>query len=113
MTRIALIVLLLAPHGVLFAQHYERVDFEVVSIKPSQADSGANGGCQDNPGRSICRNMPLSNMISVAYGVPLYRVIAPDWSTTARFDLEVKLPEDQTRQQFPEMMRTMLVEPRV
>jgi uncharacterized protein (TIGR03435 family) len=45
-----------------------------------------------------------------AYRMESYRVSAPGWMETTRFDIAAKLPEGASTDQVPEMLQTMLKE---
>jgi uncharacterized protein (TIGR03435 family) len=99
--------------GVLCGQ-----SFEVASIKPSPPPDrergmhvGMSGGPGTaDPGRFTTENLDLTNLITIAYGVPRYRLSAPEWLTEARFDLAAKVPDGATREQFRSMLQELLRE---
>jgi uncharacterized protein (TIGR03435 family) len=91
--------------------------FEVASIKPSPPPDprgmrvGMSGGPgTPDPGRFTTQNVDLTNLIVMAYGVPYYRLSAPDWLREARFDIVAKLPDGATKEQFHLMLQSLLKE---
>ncbi len=109
----AISVLVTLAGGIAFGQ-----SFEVASIKPSPPPDrergmrvGASGGPGSaDPGRFTTENLDLTNLITIAYGIPRYRLSAPDWLGEARFDLVAKLPDGATREQFQLMLQNLLRE---
>jgi uncharacterized protein (TIGR03435 family) len=91
--------------------------FEVVSIKPAPPPDprgmtvGSHGGPgTDDPGLFTGENFDLRGLVSNAYDIPHYRISAPDWMATARFNIAVKVPAGATKEQFRLMMQNMLAE---
>jgi uncharacterized protein (TIGR03435 family) len=95
-----------------------RPEFEVASVKPSPPPGdgrgmrvGWNGGPGTNdPGRFTTENLSLNNLMTLAYEIPDYRLTAPDWMQSARFDIVAKIPEGATKEQFQLMLQRLLVE---
>jgi uncharacterized protein (TIGR03435 family) len=54
--------------------------------------------------------LPMRDYIARAYRVKLYQVTGPDWLTSARFDVNAKLPAGSTPEQIPEMLQSLLEE---
>jgi uncharacterized protein (TIGR03435 family) len=91
--------------------------FEVASIKPSPTPDprgmrvGMSGGPgSPDPSRFTTQNVDLTNLIVMAYGIPYYRVSAPDWLREARFDIAAKVPDGATKEQFHLMLQNLLKE---
>jgi uncharacterized protein (TIGR03435 family) len=90
-------------------------EFEVVSVKPNNSGSGSSHSHSDR-GMLTASNLSLRSMIVRAYGLKDYQVEAPEWLSTARFDVAAKFPESlpQDREKYNEalgaMMEKMLVE---
>jgi bla regulator protein BlaR1 len=84
MTRLANLAVLIALPG--FAQ--QALTFEVASIKPSNPDT-PGGMIRLMPGGGLnLTNIPLRNMITMAYDVRDFQVSGgPGWMGTERFDL--------------------------
>ena len=49
-------------------------------------------------------------MVSAAYNVPFYRLIAPAWFNTERYDITASLPAGSTKEQLREMLQNLLAE---
>jgi len=54
--------------------------------------------------------LPMRDYIARAYRMKLYQVTGPDWLTSARFDVNAKLPAGSTPEQIPEMLQSLLEE---
>lgn len=86
--------------------------FEVASIRPSKA--AQEGGSIGRRGGTFgATNMPLTALLSYAYGPPNGSLLkqqivgAPEWANTDRFDIQAKLPGGDTGA-TPERTRQML-----
>ncbi|HEX4348292.1 MAG TPA: TIGR03435 family protein, partial [Vicinamibacterales bacterium] len=69
------------------------LEFQAASIKPHRSPDGSRSAGFQPGGRFVARNMPLRNLVAIAYGepapLPLLRVVGgPDWLDTERFDIE-------------------------
>jgi uncharacterized protein (TIGR03435 family) len=96
-----------------------RLEFEVASIKPSPPPDGQGRtvGCIGGPGNGdpgllTCRNMNLANLVSTAYKLSYYQLSAPDWMKDpfATFDLNARVPEGATKDDFNVMMQNLLAD---
>jgi uncharacterized protein (TIGR03435 family) len=101
-----------------FAQAPAKVEFEVVSIKPSppvEPNKGFSVGCNGGPETKDpalfrCQNMDLSNLLTRAYSIMRFQLTGPDWLREQRFDITAKLPEGATKDDLNLMIQNMLVE---
>lgn len=87
--------------------------FEVASIKPSGPKSvrGSEGGPgSKDPTRYRFQVATLMDFIVIAYHVHGYQVSSKLPLDKDQFDLEAKLPEGATKEQFQEMLRNLLAE---
>src|SRR3974377_2330344 len=85
--------------------------FEVASVKPVPPPDGrrimvrATGvpGSPHgkNPGRFTAENFSLTNLITMAYDIPHYRLSAPSGLNMAMFHIEAKMPGETTKEHFP------------
>lgn len=83
--------------------------FEVASIKPSNSqDTGY--GTHTREGRIWMDNIPLKELIKMAYDVKDFTLSGPSWLDSMRFDIVAKPPAGASRRQMPEMLQAMLVE---
>ncbi|HZL55813.1 MAG TPA: TIGR03435 family protein [Bryobacteraceae bacterium] len=93
------------------------LSFEVATIKPAPPINPAqvmagklHVGMTIDAGRVDIGYMSLADLIRTAYNVKTYQVSGPDWMNTERFDILAKIPEGGTKEQVPEMLKTLLVE---
>jgi uncharacterized protein (TIGR03435 family) len=103
----------------LSAQTPAKPEFEVASIKPSP-ESGGRGpmmrmGGRGGPGskdptRYTAQGMTMMDLLTVAYHVKRYQISGPEWLTSARFDINAKIPEGATKEEFGPMMQNLLAE---
>src|SRR3954471_18385672 len=86
--------------------------FEVASIKPAapQAEGRIMVRMGGDPGRIDYANVSLRDLVRQAYGVKDYQVVAPDWTNSARFDVQAKLPPDTPQDEKNLMMQALLAE---
>jgi uncharacterized protein (TIGR03435 family) len=98
--------------------------FEVASIKPAPAMTPAmvqagklHVGMKIDAARVDIGYFGLVDLIAKAYEVKTYQVSGPDWVTSMsgqmagqRFDIVAKMPEGTTKEQVPEMLRTLLAD---
>lgn len=86
--------------------------FEVASVKrstpvgppPSLENSGRRYG------RYSYRRLPLKVCLQIAYHLPPYRISAPAWTDTERYDIEATMPPTTTDDQVLLMFQHLLVE---
>jgi uncharacterized protein (TIGR03435 family) len=85
--------------------------FEVVSIKPNNSGSTSVTGGYAPGGRFVLVNGPVATLIRFAYPADLPALVgAPDWVSTARYDVTTIASAETTRDQMTPMMRAMLEE---
>jgi len=94
-----------------------RVVFEVASIKPAPPPDGRGmivrrdgGPGTKDPTRFSCKNWQLGGLVELAYGIEDYQLSGPSWLEETRFDVEARVPEGATKEQFKLMMRNLLME---
>jgi uncharacterized protein (TIGR03435 family) len=114
MWKISLSLLLAA--SAVFAQTSAPA-FEVASIKPATLPTAAqitsgklHVGMAIDGARVDIGNLPLAELIRIAYRVKPYQISGPDWMGAERFDVLAKLPEGATPEQVPEMLQALLAE---
>jgi uncharacterized protein (TIGR03435 family) len=107
----------LALAAVTFAAAAQTLSFEVASVKPSPPSPDgrilimARGGPgTSDPGQISYKGRSLKDLISSAYGVKSFQVSGPGWMDTERFDIDAKIPEGATKEQFNVMMQNLLAE---
>ena len=87
--------------------------FDVASVKPYDPASAARytlrgGPGTDDPGRFSCQNCSLRSLIVAAYDIQLFQLTSP--SAPDRYDVEAKVPEGATKEQFRAMLQNLLAE---
>jgi uncharacterized protein (TIGR03435 family) len=100
------------------AQTSPKVEFEVVSVKPSPIPEPGKGyvvGCSGGPdskdrGMFRCSNMNLPNLITRAYDIMNYQLSGPAAMRDYRFDIEARIPDGTTKDQFRLMIQNMLID---
>ena len=87
------------------------LSFEVASIKPSPPPDGRGltMGCHRDPGRSVCTNIHVDWLISMAYGVSSDQISGLS-GDTGSYEVAVKLPPGATREQIALMWQDLLAE---
>ncbi|HEY4365355.1 MAG TPA: TIGR03435 family protein [Bryobacteraceae bacterium] len=63
-----------------------------------------------NPSIVRYRNLTLRDAIRGAYKMSDFQIVAPDWLSTARFEIDAKLPSGAGTDQIPEMFQALLEE---
>src|SRR5580658_1971469 len=91
--------------------------FEVATVKrpdpsaPVRARMSAHGGPgTDQPTHFECRGCPLALLIAKAYDRDLYQVSGPDWLMGDLFEVNAKVPENTSTQEFQRMLQALLAE---
>jgi uncharacterized protein (TIGR03435 family) len=82
--------------------------FEVASVRPSPESQRMSTSGSRNPGRFQVTGYPLVQLLARAYEVEVARIVAPEWTVRARFDIEATMPPDTTPPQRLEMLRGLL-----
>lgn len=93
------------------------LSFEVASVKPSAPPADgmvirrmAGGPGSTDPGTLTYTNLPLKMMVVRAYGLKEYQVEGPEWIDSIGYDVTAKVPPGTTREQFQQMLQTLLAE---
>lgn len=95
---------------VAFAQAGSPLSFDVASVKlGTPPKPGESKGTRFHP-NGIDFYANLRYCITFAYGVRDYQLSAPGWLRDTMFEIVAKAPAGTTREQFPEMMQTLLAE---
>jgi hypothetical protein len=72
--------------------------FDVASIKPSPAETPPPGtpvGLRITEHQARFSYLSLKDYIGMGFGVRVYQIIAPEWISSARFEITATIPEDQ------------------
>lgn len=98
------------PHGV----DSSRSVFEVASVKVSRAavHNWDGGPGTHDPGRFLVTGGSMRGLLGRAYALEDYQqqVSGPSWIDSETYDIVAKVPGGTTREQFREMLRSLLVE---
>ncbi len=103
----------------LSAQTPAKPEFEVASIKPSPEPGGGGrmmriggrgGPGSKDPTRYTEQGMTMMDLLTVAYHVKRYQISGPEWLSSARFDINAKIPEGATKEDFGPMLQHLLAE---
>jgi uncharacterized protein (TIGR03435 family) len=85
---------------------------ESASVKPN-GNSAGEAYVQVVPGSLRMRNIPLRNLIQLAYGVEGYQISGgPSWIASDRFDIEAKASGNPSTRQMQGPMLLALLEDR-
>ena len=92
--------------------------FEVASVKPSPLPPPGQyprplvrgGPDSSDPGMATFENFDLASLVTMAYDIPRYRLSAPDWLPTSKFEITAKIPPGTTRPQYRLMLQNLLAE---
>lgn len=99
-----------------------KLAFEVATIRPSpqldpakiaadmQAGKMPRLGQHITASRAEYLEMPLRDLIAIAYKVKTYQITGPDWLRSERFDIEATVPEGATKDDVPAMLQALLEE---
>jgi uncharacterized protein (TIGR03435 family) len=90
--------------------------FEVASVRRSKTGGergtqsmGISGGPGTaDPGHFHAFSTSIWTLILLAYHIPPYQVVGPEWLKTERFDVVAKVPGKPTRQEFNAMLQNLL-----
>jgi len=96
----------------LWAQSSEPLRFEVASVKPSLAPQPGqvSAGVHIDGAQVHLMYLSIKDLIRAAYKVKDYQIQAPDFTSSARFDIAAKLPSAATRDQLAEMLQSLLAD---
>jgi uncharacterized protein (TIGR03435 family) len=91
-------------------QSFQKLAFEVASIKPAQPPPMGKMMVRMDADASMLRytNVSLRDCIRVAFGVRDYQIEGPDWLGGDRFDMVAKLPAGSSKDQIPDMLQSLL-----
>ena len=107
------IALLLLGSAVVLVVHAQSThpQFEVVSIKPTEAVPGSASGIQSLPGRIVGRNVTLKRCIRGAYDIPETLIFGgPKWVDEQRYDIEAKAADPVRDPALMLMLQSLLAD---
>ena len=90
--------------------------FDVASIKPAALPTGgfirigppSGGPGTADPTRYSASGVPLIALVMRAFNVQPYQLQTPAWLFTERFEINAKIPEGATKEQFQLMLQNLL-----
>ena len=101
----------------LFAQTpASKIEFEVVSVKPSPKLNGPSeamayvAGSKIDDAQAVLRYFSLASLVQMAFRLPEDQIVGPGWMDDARFDVAGKLPAGSSKDKVPEMLQAMLAD---
>jgi len=84
--------------------------FEVATVRPLDPNSSVLVGMSSDPSIVRYGNLTLRDAVRGAYKVRDFQIVGPDWMSTARFNVDAKLPAGASTDQIPEMFQSLLEE---
>ena len=85
--------------------------FEVASIRPNESASGYGGAPLIRPGQFGAAWYSPQALVSFAYEVPGSRISGwPEWTRSARYDIQARTGRPTTRAELLAMLRTLLAD---
>jgi uncharacterized protein (TIGR03435 family) len=109
MTRLALLLVLLAAFGLPPAAQQSATAFEVTSVRPNDSGSPRSGTTIPPGGRFEGTNVTLQQLVKVAHDVRDVQIVGgPAWVKSDRFDVIGKIPDGAPPTGVPEMVRNLL-----
>jgi len=87
------------------------VEFEVATVRPVTAAQAADGSVTlgfKMDGAQVRVTLPMRDLLAIAYRVKAYQIIAPEWVTSERFDINAKIPAGVSPGTMPEMLQSLL-----
>ena len=111
MKQLSAVVAGLLTLGSVASQAQERLEFEVASVKPysvSQADASVTLGARVDGAQVRMVGLTMRDLLASAYRVKVYQIVAPDWVSTERYDINAKLPSGVSPEKLPEMTEALL-----
>lgn len=85
--------------------------FEVASIKPNGSATGHGGAPFIPPGQFAVAWYSVQALVSFAYEVPSSRITGwPEWTRSARYDIQARTAKPTTRAELLAMLRTLLAD---
>ena len=111
MTRLGLLLVLIAATGLPLAAQQPAPAFEVASVRRN-LDGGNTSFSPRANGQLIATNTPVRTLILRAYGLHDSQLIdAPEWTAAERFDIDARAqPAPNSPDALMPMLRTLLAE---
>jgi bla regulator protein BlaR1 len=78
-----------------YTRSTKRLKFEVASVKPADPNAKTNSSSRDAGEGLDIRNVPVRNLITLAYGLLDFQLLnAPGWTNTEGYDVVAKAPTE-------------------
>lgn len=89
--------------------------FEVASVKVVQDEPGMNMVLRGGPGTSdptlfVWEHVDLHGLLSRIFNLKTHELSAPDWTWRTRVNINARVSEGATKEQFEVMLRNLIVE---
>ena len=89
--------------------------FEVASVRLRAVDSQAGldlsgGPGTSDPGKINYLGIPMTWLLSRAYGIPMDMISGPNWLGTAKYDIAANVPLGTSKEHFALMLQNLLIE---
>jgi uncharacterized protein (TIGR03435 family) len=86
-----------------------RAEFEVASIRPvAPQEARVDIGMHIDGSQVRFNFLSVRDCMRIAWQVPEYQIIGPDWVASDRFNISAKLPAGSTQDQVREMLRNLI-----
>jgi uncharacterized protein (TIGR03435 family) len=96
--------------GAMVQQPAAKRAFEVATVKPVDPNDSVFVTMSADPSIVSYGNLTLRDAIRGAYKVNDFQIVGPDWMSSARFQVDAKLPPGAATDQIPEMFQALLEE---
>jgi uncharacterized protein (TIGR03435 family) len=108
--KLAMSLVLVWCSAAVAQQQGKKPTFEVATVRMIDPNSSVLVGMAADPALVSYRNLTLRDAIRGAYMVRDFLIVAPDWMSTVRFEVDAKLPAGATNEQIPLMFQSLLEE---
>jgi len=112
MSRLSTFCAIACACAALWAETPGPLRFEVASVRPSPPPQPGqvSAGVHIDGAQVHLTYLSIKDLIRAAYKVKDYQILAPDFTSSARFDISAKLPSAATRDQLAEMLQSLLAD---
>jgi uncharacterized protein (TIGR03435 family) len=111
MTRLGLLVVLIATSGLPLTGQQSPPAFEVASVKLHTSDDQRTMMVMQPGGRLLATNVPLRLVIRTTFQVQDDQIVSgPGWLDTDRFDINAKAPDNMRPEHIGPMLQALLTE---
>lgn len=82
--------------------------FDVASVKALGPSPSGQSSMRVTAGRITISNVPLRQIVTRAYNLKDYQVIAPEWMDSERYEITATMPAETPTSRVQEMLRNLL-----